>query len=161
MNIPQSLENPSKPSDVSYVSMLTRSLDAVAVAADAEACASREELQHSASSITAIRLHRASTCSEASAAAESSTVGKLAPAQLPGWQATNPGRVARMGKVGSAPSRMSMPRRGRDSKPDAQSDILTPFDLAKKLRGAVQAKDLKTLERLFQRSEVCDMDDRR
>jgi hypothetical protein len=54
-----------------------------------------------------------------------------------------------------------MPRRSRDNKPDTQGDVVSPFDLAKKLRGAVQAKDLKTLERLFQRSEVCDMDDRR
>jgi hypothetical protein len=87
--------------------------------------------------------------------------GKLAPAQLPGWKATNPGRVARLGKVGSAPANVTMPRRSRDNKPDAQADVVSPFDLAKKLRGAVQAKDLKTLERLFQRSEVCDMDDRR
>lgn len=46
-------------------------------------------------------------------------------------------------------------------RPPVQADILSPFDLAKKLRGAVQAKDLKALERLFQRSEVRDMDDRR
>jgi hypothetical protein len=52
-----------------------------------------------------------------------------------------------------------MPR--RRERPEPQGDILSPFDLAKKLRGAVQAKDLKTLERLFQRSEVGEMDDRR
>jgi len=52
-----------------------------------------------------------------------------------------------------------MPRRRERLEP--QGDVLSPFDLAKKLRGAVQAKDLKALERLFQRSEVCDMDDRR
>lgn len=134
----------------------------VAVAgAAAEACSRREELQHPASSITALRLQRRSTCNEAGAAAESSRAGKLAPAQLPGWKGNNPGRVARLGTVGSASSNVTMPRRSRDNRSDAQADIVSPFDLAKKLRGAVQAKDLKTLERLFQRSEVCDMDDRR
>ena len=44
---------------------------------------------------------------------------------------------------------------------DFYQELTLLNDLAKKLRGAVQAKDLKTLERLFQRSEVCDMDDRR
>lgn len=56
-----------------------------------------------------------------------------------------------------------MPRRRANSRerPEPQGEITCPFDLAKKLRGAVQAKDLKTLERLFQRSEVAEMDDRR
>lgn len=87
------------------------------------------------------------------------TSGKLAPTQLAaGWKA-NPGKVAKVSKGIPPLPPTNMPRR-RD-KHESQSDILTPFDLAKKLRGAVQAKDLKTLERLFQRSEVDEMDDRR
>jgi hypothetical protein len=90
----------------------------------------------------------------------SSTAGKLAPAQLSaGWKATTPGKVAKVGKCSPGASRSAMPR--RRERPEPQGDILSPFDLAKKLRGAVQAKDLKTLERLFQRSEVGEMDDRR
>lgn len=62
-----------------------------------------------------------------------------------------------------------MPPRGRRTAERQQAEngahqrdeISGPFDLAKRLRGAVQARDLKTLERLFQRSEVCEMDDRR
>ena len=92
----------------------------------------------------------------ASAATANSPAGKLAPAQLPpGWKAT-----AKVGKVGKcSPVSAQMPRRRERLEP--QGDILSPFDLAKKLRGAVQSKDLKALERLFQRSEVGDMDDRR
>lgn len=67
-----------------------------------------------------------------------------------------------MGKVGAQGGRKHSPMPRRRDRAEPQGDlILTPFDLAKKLRGAVQAKDMKTLERLFQRHEVGDMDDRR
>lgn len=90
----------------------------------------------------------------------SSRESKLAPAQSPaGWKAANPGKVGKVGKCLPVALQGPMPRRRERLEP--QGDILSPFDLAKKLRGAVQAKDLKALERLFQRSEVCDMDDRR
>jgi hypothetical protein len=43
----------------------------------------------------------------------------------------------------------------------AAGAIATPFDLAKQLRAAVQARDLAALERLLQHDEAAEMDDRR
>jgi hypothetical protein len=55
-------------------------------------------------------------------------------------------------------------RRGGERAPEPQlteATIATPFDLAKAARAAVQARDLKALERLLQRPEAAEMDDRR
>lgn len=54
-------------------------------------------------------------------------------------------------------------RRGGERAPEPQlteATIATPFDLAKAARAAVQARDLKALERLLQRPEAAEMDDR-
>lgn len=103
---------------------------------------------------------------------------KLAPAQLPaGCKASNnpagPPKAAAVAKMGGGSGKSRIPpvprRRGNSKERQEQqqqqgtaaADNSTPFDLAKKLRGAVQAKDMKALAKLFQRSEVAEMDDRR